>query len=223
MEPTNGQRITVIVPVGVLEGAKSRLGESLDAEERRDLVTFLLRRTLEILRQRDDVDPLVVSPDSEVLAIADAGGVATLRQQGQGLNQGLREARDVAIARGAAGLIVLPIDLPLLSIDALGEVVEPLFERSLERPATDSSDRASPVVVIVPDRVGRGTNALGIAPADAMEFCFGGDSRSAHAGAARAIGARLVELTDSPMTLDLDTAEDLLLVEELAPEAVGAG
>ena len=55
------------------------------------------------------------------------------------------------------------------------------------------------------------------------EFCFGGDSRASHGAAARAIGATLVELTESPLALDLDTADDLLLVEQLAPEAVGAG
>jgi len=36
----------VVIPVRALEGAKSRLGDVLDAEERRDLVARLLERTV---------------------------------------------------------------------------------------------------------------------------------------------------------------------------------
>ena len=43
-----------------------------------------------------------------------------------------------------------------------------------------------------------------------------------HLASARSVGADVVELDDGPLTLDLDTPDDLLLVEELAPEAVGA-
>ena len=64
-------------------------------------VITLLRRTIDVLGAAPDLEALVVSPDPDVLAIAAEAGVDTLRQRGQGLNQGLREARDVAIARGA--------------------------------------------------------------------------------------------------------------------------
>ena len=39
-------RVVAIVPIGALENAKSRLGGSLDAEERRDLVDAMIERTL---------------------------------------------------------------------------------------------------------------------------------------------------------------------------------
>jgi hypothetical protein len=45
-----------------------------------------------------------------------------------------------------------------------------------------------------------------------IDVRFGGDSRVAHTAAALAAGARLVEL-GGPLTLDLDTADDLLLVQ----------
>jgi 2-phospho-L-lactate guanylyltransferase len=67
-------------------------------------------------------------------------------------------------------------------------------------------------VAIVPDRHGRGTNALLIAPPAAIDVCFGGDSALAHQAAARAIGATLVVL-GGPLALDLDTPDDLLLAE----------
>jgi 2-phospho-L-lactate guanylyltransferase len=203
----------VVVPVGALDGAKSRLGESLDPEERRDLVISLLQRTIAVLRDTPGLETLVVSPDPDVLAIATEAGVDTLRQRGMGLNQGLREAREVAVARGAPAIVVLPVDLPLLSTSALNSLLRPLHTGAAAR---------RPTIVIVPDRSRRGTNALAIAPPDAIEFCFGGDSRAAHLASARSVGADVVELDDGPLTLDLDTPDDLLLVEELAPEAVGA-
>jgi 2-phospho-L-lactate guanylyltransferase len=198
-----------VIPVGVLEGAKSRLGEMLDAEERRDLVTSLLQRTIDVVRRTGGLDVLVVSPDPEVLELAARAGADRLEQTGQGLNAGLREARDAAIGRGAQGLVVLPVDLPLLSPEAISALVAPLREPG------------RPVVVIATDRSGRGTNALAMAPPTAVEFCFGGDSRAAHIACALDRGARIVEIVEGPITVDLDTPDDLLLVERVAPEVVG--
>ena len=198
-------RVVAIVPVGALEGAKSRLGETLDAEERSVLVGRMLERTIRAsLATPGIAETLVVSPDREALSTAAGLGARTLLQRSQGLNRGLREARDDAIAGGADAIAVMPIDLPLVSPQALGELIAPLAVVG-ERP----------LVVLAPDRHGRGTNALVLAPPDAIEFGFGGDSRAAHAACAAENGARYVEL-DGPLSLDLDTAEDLLLVEALA-------
>jgi len=208
-----GERVVAIVPVGSLEGAKSRLGDSLDAEERRDLTIRLLIRTLDAIGHTPGIaETIVVTPDDEVRRLAGTAGARPIQQRSQGLNRGLREAREEAIAGGADAILIVPIDLPLLSPAALAGLLAPLADRI----------DAGPVVVIVPDRHGRGTNALLVAPPDAIEFQFGGDSRAAHADCAREVGARLVELPRSPLTLDLDTPDDLLLVEGLAPEAVDA-
>jgi 2-phospho-L-lactate guanylyltransferase len=209
MEPrSEPPRVVVIVPVGTLDGAKSRLGETLDAEERRDLVTRMVRRTVEAAVNTPGVaETIVVTPDDEVRELALAAGARPLRQRSQGLNRGLREARQEAVAGGAEAVLIVPIDLPMVSPDALAAVLAPLRD----------GDR--PLVVVVPDRHGRGTNALLLAPPDTIEFGFGGDSRAGHAACAIEAGARLVEL-DGPLTLDLDTADDLLLVEDAVPGAV---
>jgi 2-phospho-L-lactate guanylyltransferase len=204
------RRVVAVVPVGTLDGAKSRLGETLDAEERRDLATRLLARTLEAALATPGIDEvLVVTPDDEVRQLAARAGARPIRQQSQGLNVGLRQARDEVLASGGDALLVVPIDLPLISPKALQAVLAPL------------DDPTRPLVVLVPDRHGRGTNALLVAPPDAIEFGFGGDSRRAHAACAADAGARFVEL-DGPLSLDIDTPDDLLLVEQRAPESVDA-
>jgi len=214
VRPAARPRLVAIVPVGALDAAKSRLGESLDAEERRELAIRLLERTIAAATGTPAIaETLVVTPDDEVRVIALAAGARPIRQRGAGLIGGLEQARDEAVAGGADAILVLPIDLPLVSPGAIASIVQPHLAQK--------ADDDRPLVVLVPDRHGRGTNALLLAPPDAIGFCFGGDSRAAHASNARASGARLVELPDGPLALDLDTPEDLLLVERLVPELVG--
>ena len=201
--------VYAIIPVGSLDGAKSRLGAVLDAEERFELARRLARRTIAAAVATDRIaETIVVTPDDAVRDLALAAGARPLRQRSDGLNQGLSEARDEAIAAGASAILVLPIDLPRISVRAIDDVL-------------DTLDGDVPAVTIVSDRHRRGTNALLVAPPDAIGFCFGGDSREAHTAAARAIGARLTEL-DGPLSLDLDTAEDLLLTEGV-PDGLGVG
>jgi 2-phospho-L-lactate guanylyltransferase len=194
-----------IIPVRSLSGSKSRLGEPLDAEERADLVLALLRRTIaQALAANRLSGVVVVSQDEELLTAARTLGAASLLQSGDGLNRGLEEARE-ASGSEATAVLVLPADLPNIAASAIDRLVE----------AAEAAGRAHPdrpVVALVPDRHGTGTNALLIAPAAAIPFCFGGESRAAHAEAASACGATYIEL-DGPLMFDLDTPEDLLLAD----------
>ena len=55
-----------------------------------------------------------------------------------------------------------------------------------------------------------------------IDFAFGGDSRVAHRHEAEAASTRVVEL-DGPLSLDVDTPEDLLLVQTGDFQVPGAG
>jgi 2-phospho-L-lactate guanylyltransferase len=195
-------RIVGVVPVRSLSSGKSRLGEPLDAEERADLVLALLRRTVEqALAATRLAGVVVVSEDADVLQQARAMGAASLLQERPGLNEGLAEARAAADPEATA-IMVLPADLPSIVASAIDELAE----------AAETAQRAAPdrpVVALVPDRHGTGTNALLVAPPDVIPFRFGAGSRVAHCSAARAAGASYVELA-GPLTFDLDTTEDLL-------------
>jgi 2-phospho-L-lactate guanylyltransferase len=208
--------IAAIIPVGTLEGAKTRLGGSLDAEEREDLAEgFLARTVLAALAVDGLEDVLVVSPDREVLQRAAELGARTLRQHSRGLNAGLVEARADVVAGGAEAILVLPIDLAFVTPAAIQAVIEPLAARG----AGGSADR--PIVVLVTDRHGTGTNALAFRPPDLIEFAFGVGSRGAHRAAAGRVAADYVEV-EGPLVIDLDTPDDLVFVESIAAEAVGA-
>lgn len=198
--------LVAIVPLASLEGAKSRLGGSLDAEERQALVLELLDRTV---RAADDVAAIesvvVVSPDPAVLRAASAAGATPVRQAGQGLNDGLDLARRWAVADGASALVILPGDLAAISPATLATLIET---------AEGGLVAGQPLVALVADRHGRGTNVLLVSPPDAIPFAFGPDSRTAHLAAAQAAGATIIEL-DSALSLDLDLPEDLVLAESL--------
>lgn len=207
-------RIAAIIPVGPLEAAKTRLGGAIDAEERQDLAERFLARTLGAALAVDRLaDILVVSPDRVVLQRAADLGARTLRQRTSGLNAGLEEAREDVVAGGAEAVLVLPIDLPFVTADAISDVLKAL---------APAQDHAHPRVVLVTDRHESGTNVLALRPPDAIDFRFGPDSRRAHRDGAVAAGATYLEVAGL-LAFDLDTPADLVLIESIAPESIGAG
>jgi 2-phospho-L-lactate guanylyltransferase len=196
--------VVAIVPVRDLESAKSRLGEALDPEERRALVTVMLDRTVRAATAAG-LDTIVVSPADDVLALAAAAGAEPLRQTDDGLNEALELATLGAAGGGATAVLVVPADLPAVDEDALASVVGNAHAAIVH---------GRPLVAIVPDRHGRGTNALLVSPPGVIGFAFGPDSRARHEAAAHEVRAVFVEL-GGPLALDLDTADDLAIAEPL--------
>jgi 2-phospho-L-lactate guanylyltransferase len=192
--------VTVVVPVRSFEGAKSRLGEALDAEERRELVARLLRRIVHAALATPAVaEVLVVSPDPDLLAYAATVGARPVHQRSSGLNPALREARAAAAPR-AVRLLVLPGDVVAVSPTAIEALL------------AAGDDAGTPSVVVAPDRHGLGTNALLLDPPDVIEPAFGATSRADHRRLAAAAGAAYVEV-EGTLGLDVDTPDDLLLAE----------
>jgi 2-phospho-L-lactate guanylyltransferase len=192
-----------IVPVKPLRRGKSRLAGALSDEERVELNQSLLQHTLKTLRGLKEVEQvLVVSRDPEALTIARQEGARTVRENGQPLlNTALTRATVVAQVYATRGVLILPADLPLIS----EEDVLTLIERAAN----------PPVIVIAPDRHGKGTNALLISPSGLIDYDFGENSFEKHCELAKKAGARL-EIVDLPtLGLDLDLPEDLELIREL--------
>lgn len=198
-----------IVPVKPLRRAKSRLASVLDRDERAALSQEMLIHTLGVLKEVPGIERvLVVSRDSHALALARDIGAHTVTERGEPqLNSALVRATLVARGYGVSGVLVIPADLPLLQ----KEDIEKLLARAKD----------PPVVVIAPDRHGKGTNALLASPPGLIEYDFGPDSFRLHQERAKKAGARVEICELTSLGLDVDMPEDLeLLRGEDEPEKI---
>lgn len=191
-----------IVPVKPLRRGKSRLANVLSFNERTDLNRHLLQNTLDTLNRIPEIEQmLVVSRDSEALALARELGARTVQEnRNSDLNIALARATVVAKSYATRGVLILPVDLPLIT----PEDIQTMLDR-VGKP---------PVVVVAPDRAYDGTNALLVCPAGLIEYQYGEGSFERHCDLAKEVGARL-EICELPsLALDLDNPEDLELVAQ---------
>jgi 2-phospho-L-lactate guanylyltransferase len=184
----------VIVPHRGLEAAKTRLSPVLTPDERGELAAHLLRRVLRVAREAVP-DVVVITPSAALEPIVAAAGARLTVQRGLGLNEGLEQAREAALADGVTTLVILHGDLPELTADDVRALVG-----------------AVPVpggVAIAPDRAGSGTNGLALRPPDAIPFRFGTGSCAAHEAAAATAAVPAVRVERPGLGFDLDTPDDL--------------
>jgi len=191
-----------IVPVKPLRRGKSRLADVLSLNERTDLNRHLLENTIDTLKGIPEIEHvLVVSRDSEALAMARDLGARTVQENGNpDLNVALARATLVAKTYATRGVLILPVDLPLVTPEDVQAMLDKVGE--------------PPVVVVAPDRCYDGTNALLVCPTGLIEYEYGPGSFERHCERARQVGARL-EICELPsLALDLDNPEDLELVAQ---------
>jgi 2-phospho-L-lactate guanylyltransferase len=103
----------------------------------------------------------------------------------------------VALSHSVRGVLIVPADLPLLTVEDIHEVVK----RAVD----------PPVVVITPDRHHQGTNALLISPPGLIQYEYGSGSFQRHCSQAQKTGARLEICERGSVALDIDFPEDLEL------------
>jgi 2-phospho-L-lactate guanylyltransferase len=200
-----------ILPVKRFGQAKQRLSEALGDEARAALAEAMVRDVLLALaRVRGLERTIVVTGEPRAAALAGFFGaevVPDARDAGQSAAALLGIQR--ASALGAGRALLVPGDCPALD----AEEVDGLLARHA----------AAPAVAIVPDRHGTGTNALLLAPPDAIDPGFGPDSRERHEARARAAGIEpAIEHVES-LAYDVDTGGDLAALRaELARRGTGA-
>ncbi|MGH2706074.1 MAG: 2-phospho-L-lactate guanylyltransferase [Actinomycetota bacterium] len=182
----------ILIPVKRLSAAKARLSSLLDAAGRRRLALAMLG---DVLRATEKWEHrLVVTSDREAEAVALAFGCRLVGDPGRGLNAALSVGTQGAVALGAAALLTLPADVPLVRADD----VRSLF--------------ASHAQVAVAAAADGGTAALLRRPPAIIPTRFGPASAVAHCDEARRRGlvARTLELPS--LTLDVDEPDDVELL-----------
>ncbi len=189
-----------IIPVKPLRRGKSRLSGVLDENGRTALNTCLLQNTLAALAGVPEIDhTLIISRDPQALSIARTFGAQTLLERsGSNLNRALEIATAIVRRSAHRGLLILPADLPLLRSHDIADLLA-----TASRP---------PVISIVPDRHGEGTNALLVSPPGMLRYSFGVGSFRRHCEAAQQCEAKLQVVHNPVIALDLDIPEDLDLV-----------
>jgi len=197
-----------ILPVKALALAKQRLAPVLPAAARRELVLCMFERVLAAAVAVDRLARiLVVTPDPTVADLAEARGALVLREaRADGLNAAVCRGLTCAVENGAARALVLPADVPLLSVRELNAL--------LGAGAAGSAARAS----FVPAADGDGTNAMLLEPPSALAPAFGPGSYVRHL--AQALARRLdVEVLHLPgLAADIDRPADLARLLGPAPE-----
>jgi 2-phospho-L-lactate/phosphoenolpyruvate guanylyltransferase len=187
-----------ILPVKSFGAAKQRLAPALGAGSRQALARAMFSDVLAALRRVSSLDAVVViTADPVAESAAMGGGVKVLRdteQAGQSpaAKIGIQYARACEYER----VLLVPGDTPLLDPAEVSALLQRGEQEELG-------------ALVVPDRHGKGTNALLLRPPDAFEPSFGPGSFERHVDAARASGVAFAVAQVPTLMLDVDTREDL--------------
>jgi len=199
--PTTFPSTYAILPVKSLRQAKSRLARALKAPTRAALVRAIFSRTLDVITQVERIThTVVVSRDPTILELArQRPNVTALAEAEAGLNPAITQGAIWARDHGAGSIVIVPVDLPLLSVADLDAMLDLALEERC--------------VVIAPDRRDDGTNVMLVRPPDALRFSYGSASFNTHRAQAAA-NALCVHVYRSPSSgLDLDVPDDLALYQ----------
>ena len=182
-----------IVPIRSWATGKSRLG--LDDAERASLGRAFALDVIDVLQQSPDIDlVVVVTADEDVRAAVDC--VEVVPDRGQTLDDAVSQGCAHVLAGGGSRVVVVPSDLPCLTVDALAEVVR----------MSDGHEHA-----YSPDTEGDGTGIIVSRDAVGLVTSYGPGSAAAH----RAAG--LIPLFAAPVEArrDVDTVAHLREAESL--------
>jgi 2-phospho-L-lactate/phosphoenolpyruvate guanylyltransferase len=178
--------VWLVLPMKSLRDGKSRLAPALDPRQRRELLEYLLLRTLDRAAEFPGLQrTLVVSGCEETRVRSASLGAQVLEETpGVGLNGALREAQLELRRANARTMLVVPCDLPLLEADDLQALAQAAWANC---------------VAIAPDEARQGTNGL----------CFDARQEFSHLTEIRRLGLQHLTVENPRLAFDLDLAQDL--------------
>jgi len=186
----------VVVLIKDFSSAKQRLQPALGPKSRQALARRNALLAVRAAAAGDQV--LVIAGSQEVADLAASWRADVLlepRQEGQNVAAARGIAR--AVEGGADAVLLLSSDLPLVTIDAVREVLE-------------SGSRLDAPVAMAVAATGRGgTNALYLRPPGAIALHFGSDSLAKFRREAESRGVNFLVHHSEALALDLDEPGDL--------------
>jgi 2-phospho-L-lactate/phosphoenolpyruvate guanylyltransferase len=205
----SGGATYAIVPVKALAQAKRRLAPVLPDVARRRLVLTMLEDVLAAVARTEGIAcTVVVTPDASAASLAASRGATTVPEPGAGeLNAAVESAIAFALSRRAGQVLVLPADIPLVTPDELTSLI--------------GSRRSRPGVTLAPSHDSNGTNALLLAPPNAIAPCYGPGSYLQHMSQAMARHIDVNVLHLAGIARDIDEPGDLAVLSSAAPARYG--
>ncbi len=195
-------RRALLVPVKNLENAKTRLDALLSQSERRQLAWVMLEGVLTRIAALDTTwNRVMVTNYDPAIDLARGLGFRVIQEAEQvSESHSVDFASGVLADDGVLGVLRIPLDLPLLTGDALASVMETtVMEHAGDEPSA----------ILVPSRDGTGTNAVYRAPPALFPSRFGPDSLSLHRAEARQAGCEPVIVSSDAIGLDIDDPGDI--------------
>ncbi len=201
----------LLLPVKDLRNAKKRLASVLTPEERFGLAQAMLADTIRAIQSVRNVDKIfVVTNYRPAMKIAEENGWEILREDRQiSESHAVDFASRVCEERGVAGLLRVPLDVPLIQTQDIDELL--------------TVECGNPALLIVPSRDGTGTNAIFRTPPALFPSHFGEGSFAKHLAEAKNERAQIFIRRNPRLEMDVDDESDLraLLEHELTGTATG--
>jgi len=194
---SNTKGIWAVVPVKDTSAAKQRLASA---------VAPALRQQLMLAMLEDVLAALADAPGLAGRLLATTDPMAQRRAARYGadwLTEGASDGHTGAVAAaarhltltGAAGMLTVPGDIPLITAAEIAQLVE--------------AHRPAPSFTIAPSHDEQGSNAIIVSPPGAVPLRFGDNSFFPHLAAAEAHGIRPTVLHLPGIALDIDNPADL--------------
>ncbi len=185
------------VPVKTFAAAKHRLASLLTPAQRIALAAAMLEDVLSALADAPLGGIMVNTEDSTAAALAGRFGAAVVAEDAQdGHTAAVAAMARILAARGASAMLALPSDIPSVTAAEIEHVCT-------------AGQRPPPAFTIVPAHDERGSNAVLVAPPDAVPLRFGDDSFFPHLDTARRHGIEPVVVKLPGIALDIDRPEDV--------------
>jgi 2-phospho-L-lactate guanylyltransferase len=202
-------RTAAVLPVKSFGRAKQRLDAAVGQPDRAELAAAMVGDVLAALGTAGGLDDLIVVTAERRAADAARATGAHVVHDPLEAGQSDAAARGVraALERDAERVLLVPGDCPALDPREVGGLL---------------GEFAGVGLVIVPDRHGSGTNALLIAPPEAIEPSFGPGSFARHAARGAAAGVAVRVAHAASLELDVDTPGDLAALREALIARPGA-